>query len=249
MATDYTQKERLFISSLEQDTGADLAGWLRAIDLANLTGRNAIIDWLRQQGFTFANASWLERIHHNGGKLIYGEGASGKLALVRALAPDSLSGSVAVSGLEPDPDPELLQPQRNFKPRPISVVPAPDISRPPVTPRSADVAALLAVAKGLRPLAEVVIGEVLRAVPSAICETDAALIVFKAPLAFAALLPGPKELRLFGDFGEISGLAKRAEASQRTTPPFARVIVLNDARQVTPTLTDTIRAAQMRVNG
>ena len=108
---------------------------------------------------------------------------------------------------------------------------------------------MLAVAKGLRPLAEVVIGEVFRAVPSAICESGAALIVFKAPLAFAALLPGPKELRLFGDFDEGNSLTKRAEASQRTTPPFARVIVLNDARQVTPTLTGTIRAAQMRVNG
>ena len=62
MAIDYTEKERAFVASLEDDSGTGLAGWMRAIDLAKLEERNAIIDWLRQQGFTFANASWLERI-------------------------------------------------------------------------------------------------------------------------------------------------------------------------------------------
>lgn len=70
MATDYAGKEKEFIASLGPDTGRDLDGWMQAISGADLAHRNDIIDWLRQNGFTFANASWLERIHHNGGRLI-----------------------------------------------------------------------------------------------------------------------------------------------------------------------------------
>ena len=33
--------------------------------------KNETIDWLRAQGFPFARASWLERIHSNGGRPIY----------------------------------------------------------------------------------------------------------------------------------------------------------------------------------
>ncbi|MFX8230931.1 hypothetical protein ABTL16_19260, partial [Acinetobacter baumannii] len=72
MVTHFTAKERAFIEALKADTGRDLGSWMAAIRASGYTGRNDVIDWLRQQGFTFAHASWLERIHHNGGKLIYG---------------------------------------------------------------------------------------------------------------------------------------------------------------------------------
>lgn len=71
MSTDWQGKEREFLTGLEADTGHDLAGWMRRIAAQNLTHRNDIIDWLRQQGFPFARASWLERIHHNAGRPIY----------------------------------------------------------------------------------------------------------------------------------------------------------------------------------
>ena len=44
---------------------------MAAIAESGRTERNDIIDWLRHQGFQFSWASWLERIHHNGGRLIY----------------------------------------------------------------------------------------------------------------------------------------------------------------------------------
>ena len=65
MATDYAEKERIFIASLSGETGRDLAEWMKVIQNSNLQDRNDIIDWLREQGFPFARASWLERIHHN----------------------------------------------------------------------------------------------------------------------------------------------------------------------------------------
>ena len=73
MSTDYAEKERDFIASLNEDTGRDLDGWMAAISESGFSERNAIIDWLRHQGSQFARASWLERIHHNGGRLIYAD--------------------------------------------------------------------------------------------------------------------------------------------------------------------------------
>lgn len=71
MSTDWREKERQFLTSLKADTGRDLGEWMRVIAAQNLPHRNDIIDWLRQQGFAFARASWLERIHHNQGRPIY----------------------------------------------------------------------------------------------------------------------------------------------------------------------------------
>lgn len=71
MSTDYEDKEREFLSYLKADTGRDLAEWMVAITEAGLAHRNDVIDWLRRQGFIFARASWLQRIHHGGGRPIY----------------------------------------------------------------------------------------------------------------------------------------------------------------------------------
>ncbi len=73
MNSAYAEKEREFVAGLAEDTGRDLAGWMTAIAESGHTERNDIIDWLRHQGFQFAWASWLERIHHNGGRLIYAD--------------------------------------------------------------------------------------------------------------------------------------------------------------------------------
>src|SRR6476659_8716110 len=71
MSTDYAAKEREFLDSLKADTGRDLSEWMAAIRAQALPHRNDIIDWLRQQGFMFSRASWLERIHNNAGRPIY----------------------------------------------------------------------------------------------------------------------------------------------------------------------------------
>ena len=73
MATDYGEKERAFIDGLKENTGRDLGEWMQAIAATGLLQRNDIIDWLRHKGFMFSKASWLERIHHNGGKPIYAD--------------------------------------------------------------------------------------------------------------------------------------------------------------------------------
>jgi len=70
MARD-EEEEREFLAELKARSGRDLAEWMAAISAQGFTDKNHVIDWLRAQGFPFARASWLERIHNNGGKPIY----------------------------------------------------------------------------------------------------------------------------------------------------------------------------------
>lgn len=71
MAGDEQQEEREFLADLKARSGRDLAQWMAAITEQGFADRNQAIDWLRGQGFPFARASWLERIHSNGGRPIY----------------------------------------------------------------------------------------------------------------------------------------------------------------------------------
>src|SRR5215468_8407109 len=81
MARDEEAEEQEFLADLQTRTGRDLAQWMAAIAAQSFSDKNEVIDWLRAQGFPFARASWLERIHTNGGRPIYldqrpvGEGA------------------------------------------------------------------------------------------------------------------------------------------------------------------------------
>src|SRR5262245_9164690 len=74
MAADERQEEAQFLAELKARSGRDLAAWMDAIAAQHFSDKNEVIDWLRSQGFVFARASWLERIHSNGGRPIY-EGA------------------------------------------------------------------------------------------------------------------------------------------------------------------------------
>ena len=49
---------------------------MAAITAQGFADKNETIDWLRAQGFPFARASWLERIHSNGGRPIYMDDAA-----------------------------------------------------------------------------------------------------------------------------------------------------------------------------
>src|SRR6185312_13298553 len=104
MATDFGEKEREFIDGLKENTGRDLGEWMQAISAEGLGHRNDIIDWLRHKGLMFSKASWLERIHHNGGKPIYAgvpkEAAPRRPALRRRETPAT---SVAAPSQSPEP--------------------------------------------------------------------------------------------------------------------------------------------------
>ena len=231
MGTDYAGKERAFIASLEADTGHGLTSWLAAISQTGLTDRNDIIDWLRQNRFTFSNASWIERIHHNGGRLVYAE-----------------DGDRPVEAPPPLPSPAI---ETAAEPVVVAALPAEPVSPPALAVTAAlnpDIADTLSAAKGLRPLAELVLREIRAGFPDTVLDVQGPLVMLSAPLPYLALLPGPKALRLYGGFGgSEAGRTARAEVmmkiASKAPPPFASVIVLTDARLVDPVFRGLVQAA------
>lgn len=246
MGTDYAEKEREFVDSLAEDTGRGLDQWMQAIATAGHTQRNDIIDWLRLQGFAFPKASWLERIHHNAGRLIYADdranpghtrrlGAVSQIANVSSAAEGSLpadhAGADAVARREDErSERQMTGPVHH------------------VGSSNFHIAQFLLAAKGLKPLAEFVLREIEAAVPGTSVTVAAPYLTIAAPAAFAALHPAPKELRLYADFGAASvGRVRKADASAaRGTPPFPEVLVINDARQIDAPFRDLIASAYTR---
>ncbi len=240
MATDYAEKERQFVDTLSQDTGKDLHGWMAAISAAKLSNRNDIIDWLRHQGFQFAKASWLERIHHNGGRLIYADDAPAlaRRAPLTAHADEMPAADTAIGGrVEGLASVEAL-PVTTIEPATIepvlaTLLPFKGQAAPRLLP-SAEVIAILALAKGLRPLAELIVREITRVAPDVVMNAKAPLIMAAAPTPFLALWPSPKLLRLYGHFGSpTAGVTVRpAEAVMKAPAPFPHMIALDDARLI-----------------
>ncbi|MFA5955925.1 hypothetical protein [Hyphomicrobium sp.] len=224
MNSAYAEKEREFVAGLAEDTGRDLAAWMTAIASSGHTERNDIIDWLRHQGFHFAWASWLERIHHNGGRLIYAG------ILPNEQHPANRAASTSETTEEP---PSRTRPVRS-------------VLQPP-QPSGGDIQNLLSEAKGLRPLAEHILREVGRAVPATEFAAAGPLVTMSAPKPFAALYPGPKKLRLYANFGPAgTNRSKPAEAVNKGAPPFAEMLVLDDARSIDEDFRRLIRAAAAR---
>lgn len=245
MATDYAEKERQFVDALHADTGKSLADWMLAITDAKLTNRNDIIDWLRHNGFQFARASWLERIHHNGGRLIYGDDSGRDGQKATPPTPDATRPST--SAMRAD---EPLPTAQHAAPTSDNVMPfrLPASKPPAIDP---DIVALLGQAKGLRPLAELVVREILVSVPASRPIASSPLIVFETVKPFAALWPQPKKLRLYGDFPPSDGNdgVKGADTALKSPPPFARMIALDDARQIDRRLRELIIQALARSLG
>jgi hypothetical protein len=94
------EEEREFLAELKARSGRDLGEWMAAITAQGFADKNHVIDWLRAQGFPFARASWLERIHNNGGRPIY-------LAPAGSAAPCAPGPSVARAGEPPRPSAQL----------------------------------------------------------------------------------------------------------------------------------------------
>ncbi len=238
MARDLAEQERAFVLALAPDTGRDLESWMRAIAASGLSGRNDIIDWLRHQGFTFSNASWLERIHHNGGRLIYADTEPRAVTSERPAATKakpSAAGHADTSPVKP-PAPEA---------EPAFVPVGSPTAATPQASSDADVAALLLAAKGLRPLADVILREMDQIVPL-VRLAEPPLLTLVSPMPFAALLPGAKEIRLFADFGPTARDRTKKADSARLPAPFPDVLILNDARQIDDRFRELIALAYTR---
>jgi len=218
MATDFGEKERTFVDGLMAETGRDLEGWMLAIESSGRSHRNDIIDWLRQQGFGFGQASWLERIHHNGGRLIYA-----------ATRPKSQPAAKRLPVAPPSAKPSAQPPRK---------VPRPATS-------DADLDALLASAKAYRPLAQVVLRDILAIIPGADATTVSGHIVISHERAFAAILPSARDVKLLLALGaDVSpegwDKARLPSSGVAKLSGLTHMMVLTDARQWTKALTDLV---------
>lgn len=259
MSTDYSAFEREFLVSLKADTGRDLEEWMAAIAAQDLPHRNDIIDWLRQQGFMFARASWLERIHNNGGRPIYAVGYAAQVTGETSPPPAPVRSGAPIQ--DQDKAPEPAEPARVAPPTLFTATAtAPDtaasgpstgpVVSPPaipgrpgiVDPQALD--ATLARAKAYRPLARYLIERLQQAIPQSTVSAEKTLVTFANDEPFAVLSLSAKELRLGLDLGEAPPdrhftIGRIAGAPHR----FAHVAILTDARQVTAELMERIRHA------
>ncbi len=235
MSRNFIDLERDLIEDLERRTGRTLAQWMVAIDAANLDDKNAVIDWLRPQGFTFANASWLERIHNNGGRPIYLD------------QPEHLHGARSTGQLPPCPPAPVSAAPKPVQPKPPMQPPARPPARPvaaPPPPDTSAIASILAQGKAYRPLAEMLLREIERALPDVTAAPEEGLIGLFRPHRLGVLQITPKELRL----GLILGDTPLAPPYIRARIPGANsqithMIVLNDARQISSALMADIELA------
>jgi hypothetical protein len=242
MATDFGEKEREFIDGLKENTGRDLGEWMQAISETGLGHRNDIIDWLRHKGLMFSKASWLERIHHNGGKPIYAgvpkEAAPRRPALRRREMPVA-----PLAPASPEPTPQQTAP-----------APAPAPPAPPVAPSAGgDVDALLAKAKAYRPLAQHVLAKIKSVSPGAAISTRESAVAIGGPSPFAVLGINAKELRLHLALGEhpFDEVVKKGQAGGGLGKgeALSHMLVLTDARQIDARFIDLITLAAGKATG
>jgi Domain of unknown function (DUF5655) len=220
MSQSEREQEREFLADLEARTGRDLAAWMALISAQAFGDKNETIDWLRAQGLPFARASWLERIHSNGGRPIYGDETP----------------KAADPGKPPPPAPPPPKPQ-----------PAP---RAPTARETADLEKLLAAGKGYRPLYQMLEGEIRRTLPGVTIAAKAGYISLGHPREFAAVTLHATELRLGLDLGERGFDAVVQKAKMRGPgPTISHMLVLTDARQVNADLINLIKAADAKING
>lgn len=238
MARDLAEMEREFIDSLAADTGQDLAGWMAAIGSSGRDNRNDIIDWLRQQGFAFPKASWLERIHHNGGRLIY-EGEI-TVPIVPAATEVSPPPADAASDIATASNATVTPPANENR------LSGHKASTQYAASDDAGLLQLLMSAKGLRPLAELILREIDAVVPGSRQRIAPPYIQVACPADYIALLPQPKAIRLYADFGSSTrDRTKKAEYA-RPLPPFPDVLVVDDARQVDERFREILASAYSR---
>ncbi len=242
MISGYGEKEREFLDSLKADTGRDLDEWMIEIRGQALTERNAIIDWLRRQGFRFSRASWLERIYHNGGKPIYAGQVDDARTKVRVPRPERRRAAEHQPSRHAGPgvlgSSAPVQPAANdtmplasvspAAPRPASDLYGSVASSPSPVPKTAgplspEIAAIIAKAKAYRPLAEMLLQDVAKAVPDASFTAAGQQVSMTRAQTFATLAVSARGLKL-----SIAG---------------GETISLTDARQINEALGIRLRSA------
>ena len=162
------EEEREFLADLRARSGRTLAEWMAAITAQGFADKNETIDWLRSQGFPFARASWLERIHNNGGKPIY-QGVPAR----KGGGPASAETASPPPAEKPPPAPTRLG-----------------------SADAAQMEKLVAAAKGYRPLFQLLEAEIRRALPDVAIVARPTYLSLGAPVEFAALTLHATELRL-----------------------------------------------------
>lgn len=222
MARD-EREEREFLERLQARTGRDLAQWMAAITHERFADKNQTIDWLRSQGFSFQRASWLERIHANGGRPIFG-GAASKPPLAEPTTPAA--------------DPPKQAPAA--------------ATQPPAAVPSDTAAALeklISAAKGYRPLYQMLESAIRNAIPGVIPTPRAGYVSLGAPAEFAAVTLHATEVRLGLDLGDrpFDALLQRTKL-KGPGPAITHMAVLTDARQVNSELLKLVEIANHRVN-
>jgi hypothetical protein len=237
MSNDEREEERAFLEGLKARTGRDLAEWMAAIAAQGSGDKNEIIDWLRTQGLPFARASWLERIHRNGGKPIHADGA----------ADTRPEGAPAASA--PAAERPAATSRPSSAPRP-SPVPKAESDAKPSIQVAQDLEKLLSAAKGYRPLYYMLESEIRGAIPDAVFAARDRYVSIGAPGEFAAVTLHPTEVRLGLDLGDRPYDAQVQKAKLRGPgAAIAHMIVLTDARQVNDALLALVHSACRRVNG
>jgi len=190
----------------------------------------------------FSKASWLERIHHNGGKPIYAgvpkEAAPRRPALRRRETPAT---SVAAPSQSPERPPR-------------APTPAPAPPAPPASPSAGgDVDALLAKAKAYRPLAQHVLAKIRSVSPGAAIGARDSALAIGGPSPFAVLGITAKELRLHLALGEhpFDEVVKKGQAGGGLGKgeALSHMLVLTDARQIDARFIDLITLAAARAGG
>jgi hypothetical protein len=225
MVRDEWQDEQEFLAELKARTGKDLAEWMAAISAQGFADKNETIDWLRSQGFPFARASRLERVHSNGGKPIYASRPSGRSKTNDApIAPEG--DHQKANSLRPQRDSSLVA------------------GDPEVLER------LLSAAKGYRPLYHLLEEEMRKSLPNAVLTPKPTYISIGAPAEFAAVSLHPTEIRVGLDLGDRAFDAHLQRSRLKTLGgSITHMLLLTDARQVNADLMALLQAACDRVNG
>jgi hypothetical protein len=237
MSKDEREEERAFLEGLKARTGRGLADWMAAIAAHGASDKNEIIDWLRAEGLPFARASWLERIHRNGGKPIY----------VDPAAPDTPPQDAAPADTSPVERP--AGPRRSPAARYPMTAKAAREAGPPAD-AGAELERLVSAAKGYRPLFHLLEAGIREAVPGADFAARDRYVSVEAPREFAAVTVHPTEIRLGLDLGERPFDLQLQKAKLRGPgPAITHMVVLTDARQVNDALLALVRSANQRVNG
>ena len=245
MSRDYAEKEREFIESLKEDTGRDLAEWMRVIEAQKFEHRNDIIDWLRQQGFLFAWASWLERIYHNGGKPIYFDEAARKPV---SSAPPAGAAKTTQPPTRPMTPKVLSDPPPQSQP----AAGAGAGNAPSGGDLTPEIKSLVASARAYAPLAGYLIRRIKEAIPNAQFEAGPKHIAMHTgaqPFAHWAI--GPKNLKIAfsGPPGVYEAPFEKVRIANLGSPlpaTLTHMIALTDARQIDEAFVDTMIAAQAR---